>query len=96
MSGSSQLPITPTLGGLTTALTSLGTHTQLTATHSTLVFVTFVWLGLLVGLLTAVAGAAFESFADFWKSIPCISLPCPALIQGEVLSLTETLYAMFC
>lgn len=36
------------------------------------------------------------SFAVFWEPTPHIGLPCPALKQGKVLSVTTTWHALFC
>ena len=54
------------------------------------IYVTVVYLGLLVGLLTVGAGAAPDALAGTWEPLPHTGLPCPALIQGEVLTLTAT------
>ena len=53
-------------------------------------------LGLLVELLTMGSDAVPNALAGFGEPIPHTGLPCPALIQGLVVSLTATLYTVFC
>lgn len=44
---------------------------------------TAVYLGLLLELLTMVAGVVIDSFVVFWYPIPHIELHPPFLLQGE-------------
>lgn len=46
-------------------------------------------------IVTSGTGAVSDSFTDFWDPTSHTGSPCPALIHGKVLSLTETWYAVF-
>ena len=49
-----------------------------------------VYLCLLMGLLTVATGTVSDSFTGFCDPTPYTGLPCPTLINGEVLSLPAT------
>lgn len=50
---------------------------------------------LFVGLLTVEAEAVSGSFVGFWNPVPHTGFALPALIHGELISLTSTWYATF-
>ena len=55
------------------------------------IYVTVLYLGLLVELPTLGAGAVSDSLNSIWDPIPHTGFPCPALIQGEISRLTSPL-----